>query len=445
MKQEKPKEVKMEITKMFIFIKPENKNKKIKSDKKEISNKNQQKKKEIKNKEMKKKKESKLKEPDKKYKKKINNLNNKNNDNIKNYTIIRNRNASATHRKLPNNNYFDTEKKNNYIKNKSITKRRKIKDVSFQTLQTNLNKNKINLRKKSNLDIKIEGNKISTSRHMKLKNNKIYDNKLNNQYFYNKSIDVMNKYSNRIIKNNNSIFNFSSTSKDKNNIKPNNNNSSFKLLNDKPINMKMHLVFKSSKTNLIKTKSCEDNRKIAKKINFRQMLFNSDKSFSKNNSKKKINQSSNKKLNDKSFESNTNKEKNSKKRNKEWPMHTAKDAKDNIYPPRIYKGPIDLKRIIASNKSEEIMKELIIFLNKNEIHFQWNKNNIYKFFCDKKELDFEIELFSIYNNNNENKNYKLFYFTYLSKAKKVLAIKNYLNTLNKILLDKFQIKNYCNQ
>ena len=163
--------------------------------------------------------------------------------------------------------------------------------------------------------------------------------------------------------------------------------------------------------------------------------------------KKKINQSSNKKLNDKSFDSNINininKEKNLKKKNKEWPMHTSKD--NNIHPPRIYKGPIDLKRIIASKKSEEIMKELINFLNKNEIHFQWNKNNIYKFFCGKNELDFEIEIFSIYNNNSENKNYKLFYFTYLSKAKKVLATKNYLNTLNKILLDKFQIKNYYNQ
>ena len=445
MKQEKPKEVKMEITKMCLFIKPENKNKKIKSDKKEISNKNQQKKKDLKNKEMKKKKENKLKETDKKYKKTINNLNNKNN--VKNYTIIKNRNASATHRKLPTNNYFDSEKKNNYIKNNSTAKRRKIKDVSFPTLQTNLNKNKINLRKKSNLNIKIEGNKISTSRHMKSKINKIYDNKLNNQYFYNNSIDVMNKYSNRLIRNNNSIFNFSSTSKDKNNKKPNNNISSLKLTNDKPINIKMHLVFKTSKTNLSKTKSCEDNKKFVKKIIFRKILFNSNKSFSKNDTKKKINQSSNKKLNDKSFDSNINininKEKNLKKKNKEWPMHTSKD--NNIHPPRIYKGPIDLKRIIASKKSEEIMKELINFLNKNEIHFQWNKNNIYKFFCGKNELDFEIEIFSIYNNNSENKNYKLFYFTYLSKAKKVLATKNYLNTLNKILLDKFQIKNYYNQ
>ncbi len=59
---------------------------------------------------------------------------------------------------------------------------------------------------------------------------------------------------------------------------------------------------------------------------------------------------------------------------------------------------------------------------------------------------FEIEIFSIYNKTIENKaSNKLYYFLYISKAKHKLFLKSYLDVLNKLLLVKFGIKNFCSK
>ena len=471
-KQEKPKDI-MEITNMFIFIKPEHKSKNKNRSCEGLLNKSKHNKNDIKkiNKVFYNKRNNKLKGSVTKIKKKMNDTTSKKYD--KNNTITKNRNPSATHRNLPNRSfYLNTDRKYNYNNNNnnnnnSISKKGKKKDVSYLNINSNFNKNKINTHKKSNLNIKIDGNKIS-ARHIKSNNKKIYDNKLLNTHrpIYNNSIDINNIQSNDYDKNNRGIFNFSSYSKERN-YKKSNIISPRKLLNDNSINVKMHLIFKTTNSNLNKNQSYADKRKIVKKIDFPKLIFNSngnktfsnkkskpkDKSYNANIYKKnKYNepylfndksQSPNKKYHNQSFETNINREKHNKKINKEYPNHATKNNTIN-YHPRIYKGPIDLKRIITANKNDEIIKELITFLNKNEIHFQCNKNNKYKFLCDKDDLYFEIELFSLYN-NNENQNNKIFYFSYLSKSKNTLALKNCVNTLNKTLLEKFQIKNYYNQ
>ena len=83
------------------------------------------------------------------------------------------------------------------------------------------------------------------------------------------------------------------------------------------------------------------------------------------------------------------------------------------------------------------------YLNKNEIHFNRKKNNRYKFECNKNENIFELEIYSIYNKDIENKKMKkskLYYFTYISKTKNKIALKSYLDILSKFFIDKYKIK-----
>ena len=511
-KEGKPKpKVKMQITNMSIFIQPTYKNqiKNKSTDKKDINNnKNKQTKKFIKNynnilqnKNIRKKiYNNKIKENEIKNKKniKINNNNkinniynnsiNKNNNQknkVKNYTIITNRNSSAVNRKLYHN-YLSTDKKNNNKINNSNSKHRKLKDISYRKLDkiknyfNKNNFNKSNIKKRNNINT--DRNKTAISKQFKSGmfqdkpdhsiTNRIYKNQLTkNHHFNNNSIDI-----NSLMKNTKSHnLNYSSYIKNKDNHKQNNNYSPSKLSNNKSLNVKMHLIFKSA---LNKNNSCKDNSQIAKKIDFRKMILNSNqnKSFSnhrlrRSNRQKNHNniinnrnyntilndlylfneksKSSNKKLHNKSFELNINRENKEKKENnlknvnKEWEK-SLYNIKINNYNPKLYKGPIDLKHLITSYKIDDIFKEIITFLNKNEIHFNWEKNNKCRLLCNKNEEMFEIEIFSIYNKTIENKaSNKLYYFLYISKAKHKLFLKSYLDALNKLLLEKFGIKNFC--
>ena len=156
--------------------------------------------------------------------------------------------------------------------------------------------------------------------------------------------------------------------------------------------------------------------------------------------------STNKKINNKSFDFNSNKENKSNYlkyiKKDEKVQNTSKNKNNNN--PRLFKGPIDLKLLIVTNKIDEIVKELINCLNKNEIHFNREKNNRYKFECKKEENVFELEINSIYNKDIENKKgtkTKLYYFTYITKVKNKIALKSYLDIFSKSIIDKYRIKN----
>ena len=519
MKEGKPKpKVKMQITNMSIFIqstyKKQNKNES--TDNKDITNnKNKQNKKFVKNynnilqnKNIRKKiYNNKVKEKEIKNirNKKINNINkinniynkifNKNNNQkikVKDYTIITNRNSSAINRKLFHNN-LSKDKKSNNKTNNSNSKNRKLKDISYRKLDNikknlnNNNLNKSNIKKRNNINIEqkyTDRNKISISKQFKsgMFPNKpehsgsirIYKNQLTkNNQFNNNPIDISS-----LMKDTKSQFlNYSSYIKNKDNHRQNNNYSSSKLSNNKSLNVKMHLIFKSA---LNKNNSCKDNSQISKKINFRKMILNSNqnKSFSNHRLRRSNRQknhhniinnrnyntffndlysfnekskSSNKKSQNKSFELNINREKKEKKENnlknvKKELEKSLNNIKINNYNPKSYKGPIDLKNIITSYKIDDIFKEIISFLNKNEIHFNWEKNNKCRLLCIKNEEMFEIEIFSIYNKTIENKaSNKLYYFLYISKAKHKLFLKSCLDVLNKLLLEKFGIKNFCSK
>ena len=193
----------------------------------------------------------------------------------------------------------------------------------------------------------------------------------------------------------------------------------------------------------IKQKNCYNlnNKKNNKNI-YHSNYFLNDSYLLNDKSK-----STNKKINNKSFYLNSNKEnkynylKYIKKEN-EKDQNSSKNK--NINNPRLYKGPIDLKHLIITNKINEIIKDLMNCLNKNEIHFNGEKNNKYKFECKKDENVFEIEIYSIYNKDIENKNlkkFKLYYFTYISKVKNKIALKSYLDILSKSIIDKYRNKN----
>ena len=205
----------------------------------------------------------------------------------------------------------------------------------------------------------------------------------------------------------------------------------------------------------------------SKKINYRQMILNpnEDKSFSNNNNKK-YNHNNNIYNNYNIFNNSyTPEDKNKsiikKGYNKSFDLNMNNNNKDNIYKkinnyyekfyniknknmysPRLYKGPIDIKNLIISNRIDELVLGLIHFLHKNEIHYKIEKNNKYRLYCNKDDDFFEIEIFSVYRKNIDNKkNNKLFYFTYISKNTNSLVLKSCLDLIIKSFLNKFLIKN----
>ena len=82
------------------------------------------------------------------------------------------------------------------------------------------------------------------------------------------------------------------------------------------------------------------------------------------------------------------------------------------------------------------MKEIATFLNRNQISFKRGKNQ-FRFYCNKNEQFFDIEIYTI-----ESKINKIYYFNTIAKTKSILGIKKYIDELNKIIMNKFCIKNY---
>ena len=151
---------------------------------------------------------------------------------------------------------------------------------------------------------------------------------------------------------------------------------------------------------------------------------------------------SKKKTHNRSFDPYTNKENKDyylKNLNKEWEKEIFGFKIKENYWPKVVKGPINIKNIITSNSLEEIIKEIVNFLNKNNIKFKRN-NNEFKFDCNKNENFFEIEIFSI--ENKVNKSNKFFYFTCVTKKNYISDLKKCLDELNKIILEKFCLKKY---
>ena len=128
--------------------------------------------------------------------------------------------------------------------------------------------------------------------------------------------------------------------------------------------------------------------------------------------------------------------------NKEWEKELFGFKIRNNYWPKAYKGPVNIKSILYSNRLEEIIREIISFLNKNEIRFKRDKTQ-FKFYCNKNEKFFDMELFSFDNKNIKTNT--LFYFSYITKTQYILGLKKYLDELNKILLQKFSLKNYISK
>ena len=128
--------------------------------------------------------------------------------------------------------------------------------------------------------------------------------------------------------------------------------------------------------------------------------------------------------------------------NKEWEKELFGFKIRNNYWPKAYKGPVNIKSILYSNRLEEIIREIISFLNKNEIRFKRDKTQ-FKFYCNKNEKFFDMELFSFDNKNIKTNT--LFYFSYITKTQYILGLKKYLDELNKILLQKFTLKNYISK
>ena len=154
---------------------------------------------------------------------------------------------------------------------------------------------------------------------------------------------------------------------------------------------------------------------------------------------------SRKRTHNKSFDMNITKEEKQtilKNINKEWEKELFGFKIKNNYWPRAYKGPVNIKNILYSNKLEEIIREIISFLNKNEIRFKRDKTQ-FKFYCNKNEKFFDMELFSFDNKNIKSNT--LFYFSYITKTQYILGFKKYLDELNKILLQKFTLKNYISK
>ena len=185
----------------------------------------------------------------------------------------------------------------------------------------------------------------------------------------------------------------------------------------------------------------ERSRTINKKIINSSFDFNNNISNINNNNNTSNNNNISNNNNNNTI--NNNNENSSIKINKYYEKFVF-PKKSIIYNPRLYKGPIDFKNLIISNKIDEIFKELTLFLYKNKIHYQMDKNNKCRLICKKDDDFFEIEIYLAYKDDIENhkNNNKLLYFTYISKNKNKLALKSCLDLLNKSFLHKFWIKNY---
>ena len=399
--------------------------------------------------------------------------------NSQNIEKNKNRNSSIFNGKIKNrllmeskSNHKEIKEKNKKEKDKSSDK---IKNL-HKSIKSNVSKISIN---KNDNEVYKPYNSVINKHNLK-ENDNIYKKKekyklIRSKQFNINSIDITNQSHSKLKNKDNSkkILNYSSYIKKWQNT----NNSSSKLSKDKSLNIKFYLLLKSiskkknqNDNSLSFYNSRIDNSPITKKINFNEMALSSagnDLSFNNNLSKGKqrhyyenklklkkkqlfsiynnnifddsylFNKSSNKIINNKSFDLNI-----SKNINKEYEKNENNLKNKNSYNPKIYKGPIDLKLLLITSKIDELIEELINCLNKNKIHFKREKNNKFKFYCNKDENLFDIEIFSIYNKDIENKkckNNKLYYFVYISKAKHKILLKTYLDTLNKSFIGKFRI------
>ena len=91
--------------------------------------------------------------------------------------------------------------------------------------------------------------------------------------------------------------------------------------------------------------------------------------------------------------------------------------------PKIYKGPIDIRCLFFSNLNE-IIEMLEKNLNNNTISF--SKINQFKYYCFKNSDIFELEIFSI-DNNNEKK--QIYYISFFSKQGNIKLNNKFIDIL----------------
>ena len=150
-------------------------------------------------------------------------------------------------------------------------------------------------------------------------------------------------------------------------------------------------------------------------------------------------------------------------------LNTNNNDNNQFIEPKKYKGPIDLKCLLYSNNINDLIERISNTLKKNKM----NVINLgpHKIRCTKNGQSFDIELFSIYNNNdkinnlennihisdnnsyiydnesnlktisgisnyniNKNNNFNVYYYTITSK---VYHNKILMKNINKIIYSKF--------
>ena len=373
------------------------------------------------------------------------------------------KNASKTERKYIDENKIDNQNDNNIPKNNN-EKNRVIKHRQFNNYSIDLNN--ISYKEKKYKDFKIKNNTNN--------NDKAILNYSSYIKTYQKNYTNLRKR----ISNDNVARRLLSNSRDKSTSKkghektnsiysnPGKTNYNFESPDIKNSDYhKMMLTSGGNKSFTYYDKRTNDKDKTKKlyqdsfkknnpKLNYNSLLHNlnnndylsSNRSYLTSDRNRTVSKSkSRKRTHNKSFDINlTREEKQSilKNINKEWEKELFGFKIKNNYWPKVYKGPVNIKSILYSNKLEEIIREIMSFLNKNEISFKRDKSQ-FKFYCNKNEKFFDMELFSFDNKNIKSNT--LFYFSYITKTQYILGLKKYLDELNKILLQKFNLKNYISK
>lgn len=377
------------------------------------------------------------------------------------------KNTSKTESKYIDENKTDNQNDNNIIPKNSNEKNRVIKHRQFNNYSIDLNN--ISYKEKKYKDFKIKNNTNNNDRT--IMNYASYIKTYQKNY-----TKVPTKASND--KSENVVRRLLSNSKDKSTSKkkhektismysnPGKTNYNFESPDIKKSDYR-NMILKSggNKSFTYYNKNTNDKDKIKRfyqdslkrnnpKLNYNSLLNNlnnndylsTNRSYLTSERNRTISKSkSRKRTHNKSFDINISKEEKQtilKNINKEWEKELFGFKIKNNYWPRPYKGPVNIKSILYSNRLEEIIREIITFLNKSEIRFKRDKTQ-FKFYCNKNEKFFDMEIFSFDNKNIKSNT--LFYFSYITKTQYILGLKKYLDELNKILLQKFNLKNYINK
>ena len=345
--------------------------------------------------------------------------------------VIRHRQFNNYSIDLNNISYKEKKYKDFKIKNNTNTNERTI--MNYASYKKAYQKNYINLPQKTSND-KLEcvarrllsnSKDKSTSKKRHEKTISLYSNPGKTNYNFESPDIKKGDYHKMILKSggNKSFTYYSKTTNDKDKAK--------KIYQDSLKRNNPKLNYNSLLNNLNNNDYLSTNRSY--------LTSERNRTISKSKSK------SRKRTHNKSFDTNMTKEEKQtilKNINKEWEKELFGFKIKNNYWPKAYKGPVNIKSILYSNKLEEIIREIISFLNKNEIRFKRDKTQ-FKFFCNKNEKFFDMEIFSFDNKNIKSNT--LFYFSYITKTQYILGLKKYIDELNKILLQKFTLKNYISK